>query len=94
MVHLGIRQVIFYAVPFLLVGKHLTSTLNPARSEHIWGISVSTLRRAYLGLLAITLCAAFLLVGRVVVRTIEVPPGWDFQALWLYGRVADSGQNP
>ncbi len=90
--HLGIGPLIIYAVPFLLLGEHLFSQSESA--SKVFGFSRPTLVRIYRGLLSVTLVLAMLMVGRILWRTIVSPPGWDFQALWLYGRVADSGQNP
>jgi glycosyl transferase family 87 len=92
MVHIGIGQLIIYTVPFLLVGNHFTrasATAGPsAELSRIW------FRRAYLALLAVTLLAALLMVGRIVWHTIVAPPAWDFQGLWLYGKIVDAGLNP
>jgi hypothetical protein len=92
MAHVGIGQFIFYAAPFLLLGNHFTS--KPATSGMLWGFSRAALRRGYLTLLVVTLMGATLMVGRIVVHTIFFPPAWDFQGLWLYGKIVDAGQNP
>jgi SAM-dependent methyltransferase len=92
MVHAGIGQIILYVVPFLLLGNHLMNTSGSFGT--FLGMPRIAVRRAYHVLLVVTLLAGTLLVGRVVLQTILVPPGWDFQGLWLYGHVVDSGQNP
>lgn len=51
-------------------------------------------RRVYLGFLGVMIVLGGGIVVRVVTQTILHPPGWDFQALWLYGHVADAGVNP
>lgn len=92
MVHVGVGQFIIYVVPLLLLGSHFTQP-SPASGKLI-GFSRTTLRRAYLALLVVTMLAAVLMVGRILWRTILYPPGWDFQGLWLYGKIVDAGQNP
>lgn len=92
--HIGIGGIIFYAVPFLLLGEHLTEGAQWRTCDRVWGITRTGLRQVYRVVLIATLVLAILLVGRVISRKIADPTGWDFQALWLYGRVADSGQNP
>jgi Glycosyltransferase family 87 len=81
MAHVGVGDFLPFAVLFLLLGDRF-ATVRPA------------VRRAYYGLLGVTLVAGGVLVGRIIVHTILQPPGWDYQALWLYGHVADSGMNP
>lgn len=51
-------------------------------------------RRAYLGFLGLMILLGGGIVVRVLTATILHPPGWDYQALWLYGHVADAGVNP
>jgi hypothetical protein len=92
--HIGIGGIIFYAVPFLLLGEHLTAGAQWRTSGRVWGMTRTSLSRVYRVVLVTTLVLAIILVGRVISRKIVDPTGWDFQALWLYGRVADSGQNP
>lgn len=92
MVHVGIGQFLFYSVPFLLLGNHFMRP--PLLSGRVMGLSRAAIRRAYLILLLITLSAAILLVGRIILHTVLFPPGWDFQGLWLYGKIVDAGWNP
>ena len=92
MLHIGIGQFIFYTVPFLLLGNHFSR--DPQAFGTKFGLSQATIRRAYRALLVVTLLAAVLMVGRILCHTILVPPGWDFQGLWLYGKVVDTGSNP
>jgi hypothetical protein len=51
-------------------------------------------RRAYLAILGLMIVLGGGIVIRVLTVTILHPPGWDFQALWLYGHVAVAGANP
>jgi Glycosyltransferase family 87 len=81
MVHVGIGDVLPFTVLLLLLGDRFAAG-HPV------------VRRGYHVLLGVTLLAAGALVGRIIVHTVLVPPGWDYQALWLYGHVADSGMNP
>lgn len=92
--HIGVGQILIYTVPFLLFGEHLRQNPEILQSRRVLGMSRAALERAYRALLIVILLAATLLVSRIVVRTVLNPPGWDYQALWLYGHVADSGQNP
>lgn len=91
--HVGVGPIIIYLVPLLLLGEHLRTAFNPL-SDRILGMTLSTFNRTRQGLLVIALLGATLLTGRILVRTVVTPPQWDFQALWMYGMVADSGQNP
>jgi hypothetical protein len=81
MVHVGVGDFMPFVVALLLLGDRFAD-LSPA------------LRRAYRILLGLSIAAAGLLVVRIIVHTILFPPGWDYQALWLYGHVAASGMNP
>jgi hypothetical protein len=81
MVHVGVGDFLPFVVPFLLIGDWLAPT-SPA------------VQRWYRVLLGVTIAAAGFIVVRIIVHTIIAPPGWDYQALWLYGHVAVSGMNP
>jgi hypothetical protein len=81
MVHVGIGDFLPYVVVLLLLGDRFAGR-GPA------------MRRGYHILLGVALVASGALAARVIVHTILEPPGWDYQALWLYGHVADSGMNP
>jgi hypothetical protein len=81
MAHVGVGDFLPFVVPFLLLGDRYAGTI-PA------------IRRGYHILLGLTLVAAGFIVLRIIVHTIIAPPGWDYQALWLYGHVAVSGMNP
>ncbi len=90
MAHLGIGEFIFYVVPLLLLGNYFLRKPDFT----VMGLSGARLRRVYLWLLTASAVAALLLIGRIIWHTILVPPGWDFQGLWLYGKVVDAGKNP
>src|ERR1700722_13386466 len=81
MAHVGVGDFLPFVVPLLLLGDRFAD-LSP------------TLRRAYRVLLGLSIAAAGFIVVRIIVHTILVPPGWDYQALWLYGHVAVSGMTP
>jgi hypothetical protein len=81
MVHVGVGDFLPFVVPFLLLGDR-------------FGGTNATIRRVYHVLLGLSIVAAGFIVARIIVHTILVPPGWDYQALWLYGHVAVSGMNP
>jgi hypothetical protein len=94
MAHTGIGDAIIFVVPLLLIGEHLVGGAAARNGHSASRPAPVALRRAYLSLLVLALAIAGAIVGRIIVHTILVPPGWDYQALWLYGHVAVSGQNP